>query len=317
MKPIVSIENLHKRFCKGSVCVANDISFSINEGEIFTILGRSGSGKTTLLRMLSGLEAPDSGTICIGDKVVYDAKTNLSPNQREIAIVFQNYALLPHLSIAQNIAFGSKASQEELLHVMEKTKIETLSSKYPHEISGGQQQRVALARAILDKPKILLLDEPLSNIDTELRAILRSELKEMIKLFGITALFITHDKEDAFYLSDRIAIMDGGELLQIGTPKEIYNHPNSLYCANFLGKINAVPQSLGLGTVYCRLDALRLSPDFTRKARIKEIVFYGNFYEIILDFEGVTLSAYSFDTTLREGDVIGFEVDENKLITFA
>lgn len=317
MKPIVSIENLHKRFCKGSVCVANDISFFINEGEIFTILGRSGSGKTTLLRMLSGLENPDSGTICIGDKVVYDAKTNLPPNQREIAIVFQNYALLPHLSIAQNIAFGSKASQEELLHVMQKTKIDALASKYPHEISGGQQQRVALARAILDKPKILLLDEPLSNIDTELRAILRAELKEMIKLFGITALFITHDKEDAFYLSDCIAIMDGGDILQIGTPKEIYNHPNSLYCANFLGKINALPQSLGLNVAYCRLDALRLSPDFTRKARIKEIIFYGNFYEIILDFEGAMLSAYSFDGTLREGDVIGFEVDESKLITFA
>lgn len=318
MKPIVSIENLHKRFCKGSVCVANDISFSINEGEIFTILGRSGSGKTTLLRMLSGLENPDSGTICIGDKVVYDAKTNLPPNQREIAIVFQNYALLPHLSIAQNISFGSKASQQELLHVMQKTKIETLASKYPHEISGGQQQRVALARAILDKPKILLLDEPLSNIDTELRAILRSELKEMIKLFGITALFITHDKEDAFYLSDRIAIMDGGDLLQIGTPKEIYNHPNSLYCANFLGKINALPQRFWLNEkeAYCRLDAVHLGSGFQHKALIKEIVFYGNFYEITLAFEGGTLIAYSFDSTLNEGDLIDFEIDTSKILTF-
>ncbi|WP_263833469.1 ABC transporter ATP-binding protein [Sulfurospirillum oryzae] len=318
MKPIVSIENLHKHFCKGSVCVANQISFSINEGEIFTILGRSGSGKTTLLRMLSGLENPDSGTICIGDKVVYDAKTNLPPNQREIAIVFQNYALLPHLSIAQNIAFGSKASQEELLHVMQKTKIETLSSKYPHEISGGQQQRVALARAILDKPKILLLDEPLSNIDTELRAILRAELKEMIKLFSITALFITHDKEDAFYLSDRIAIMDGGDILQIGTPKEIYNQPNSLYCANFLGKINVLPKSLGLSEkeVYCRLDAVYLGSGFKHQALIKEIVFYGNFYEIILDFEGEILMAYSFDDTLNEGKTIGFEIDVGKLISF-
>ena len=317
MNPIVSVEQLHKRFCKGNVCVANEISFSINEGEIFTILGRSGSGKTTLLRMLSGLEAPDSGTICIGEKVVYDAKTNLPPNQRAIAIVFQNYALLPHLSIAQNIAFGSKASQEELLHVMQKTKIETLASKYPHEISGGQQQRVALARAILDKPKILLLDEPLSNIDTELRAILRAELKEMIKLFGITALFITHDKEDAFYLSDRIAIMDGGHILQLGTPKEIYNHPNSLYCANFLGKINTLPPRLGFGEAYCRLDAIHLHRDFAQKALIKEIVFYGNFYEITLAYEGTTLMAYSFDDTLGEGGLIGFEVDKRKLITFA
>ncbi|ARU49998.1 Spermidine/putrescine import ATP-binding protein PotA [Sulfurospirillum diekertiae] len=297
MKPIVSIEHLHKRFCKGSVCVANEISFTINEGEIFSVLGRSGSGKTTLLRMISGLENPDSGTICIGNTVVYDAKTNLPPNQREIAIVFQNYALLPHLNIAQNIAFGSKASSEEVLHVMQKTKIETLSSKYPHEISGGQQQRVALARAILDKPKILLLDEPLSNIDTELRTILRSELKEMIKLFGITALFITHDKEDAFYLSDRIAIMDGGDLLQIGTPKEIYNRPNSLYCANFLGKINILPQrfSQGFQKRYCRLDAIVLGKGFSHQARIQAIVFYGNFYEITLAFEEETLMAYSFD----------------------
>lgn len=318
MKPIVSIEHLHKRFCKGSVCVANEISFTINEGEIFSVLGRSGSGKTTLLRMISGLENPDSGTICIGNTVVYDAKTNLPPNQREIAIVFQNYALLPHLNIAQNIAFGSKASSEEVLHVMQKTKIETLSSKYPHEISGGQQQRVALARAILDKPKILLLDEPLSNIDTELRTILRSELKEMIKLFGITALFITHDKEDAFYLSDRIAIMDGGDLLQIGTPKEIYYRPNSLYCANFLGKINTLPQrfSQGFQKRYCRLDAIVLGKGFSHQARIQAIVFYGNFYEITLAFEEETLMAYSFDDSLSVGEMIGFEIDEKKVIAF-
>ncbi|AFL69651.1 ABC transporter ATP-binding protein [Sulfurospirillum barnesii] len=318
MKPIVSIENLHKRFCKGNVCVANEVSFSIQEGEIFTILGRSGSGKTTLLRMLSGLETPDSGTICIGDKVVFDAKTNVPPNQREIAIVFQNYALLPHLNIAQNIAFGSKADQKELLHVMQKTKIETLSSKYPHEISGGQQQRVALARAILDKPKILLLDEPLSNIDTELRAILRAELKEMIKRFGITALFITHDKEDAFFLSDRIAIMEGGDILQIGSPKEVYNHPNSLQCAHFLGKMNVLPQSLHVGEkeFYCRLDAVHLGGHLKHKAFIKEIVFYGNFYEISLDVEGELLMAYSFDDSLNVGQSIGFEIDKNKLMYF-
>lgn len=318
MKPIVTIENLHKRFCKGSICVANEVTFSIQEGEIFTILGRSGSGKTTLLRMLSGLETPDSGTICIGDRVVFDAKTNLPPNQRDIAIVFQNYALLPHLNIAQNIAFGSHASKEEVLVVMQKTKIDALASKYPHEISGGQQQRVALARAILDKPKILLLDEPLSNIDTELRAILRAELKEMIKLFGITALFITHDKEDAFYLSDRIAIMDGGDILQIGTPKEIYNRPNSLYCANFLGKMNLLPKCFieDEKEVYCRLDAVRLGAHFEHKARISEIVFYGNFYEVTLECENEILMAYSFDDSLSVGDTIGFEIDANRLIRF-
>lgn len=320
MNPIVTIENLQKRFCKGTICVANKINFSIEQGEIFTILGRSGSGKTTLLRMLAGLENPDSGTICIDDAIVFDAKTNLPPNQRGIAIVFQNYALLPHFTIEQNIAFGSDESKEECLHVMQKTKIEAISSKYPHEISGGQQQRVALARAILGKPKILLLDEPLSNIDTELRTILRNELKEMIKLFGITALFITHDKEDAFFLSDKIAIMDSGDILQIGTPKEIYNHPNSLYCANFLGKINHLPRPLinelaiSEKEAYCRLDAITLGASFTRKATIKEITFYGNFYEITLLYEGFEVMAYSFDASLSEGNEIGFEIDKEKLI---
>lgn len=319
MKKIVTIENLQKRFCEGVICVANSLHFSIDEGEIFTILGRSGSGKTTLLRMLAGLENPDGGMIRIDNQIVFDATTNLPPNQRGIAIVFQNYALLPHFTIEQNIAFGSNASKEECLHVMQKTKIEAIASKYPHEISGGQQQRVALARAIVNKPKILLLDEPLSNIDTELRTILRSELKEMIKFFGITALFITHDKEDAFFLSDKIAIMDSGDILQIDTPKEIYNHPNSLYCANFLGKINALPTSIATAfgiekNAYCRLDAISLGSNLTHKATIHAITFYGNFYEITLAYQEDEIMAYSFDASLNEGDIIGFEIDKEKLI---
>jgi len=322
MKPIVTIQNLQKTFCKGNICVANHINLDIKEGEIFTILGRSGSGKTTFLRMIAGLETPDSGEIYIGDKVVFNAKTNLPPNQREIAIVFQNYALLPHLTIKQNITFGSNPNNSDLNEVITTTKIESILEKFPHEISGGQQQRVALARAILNKPKILLLDEPLSNIDTELRSFLRIELKEMIKAFGITALFITHDKEDAFFLSDRIAIMDGGHILQIGTPQAIYHHPNSLYCANFLGKINHLPESLLLKWCitpresYCRLDAILLSKDFPHKAMITDIVFYGNFYEIFLDFEGFELIAHSFDSSLHVNDMIGVEIDTAKVISF-
>ncbi len=234
MKKIVDIRNLRKVFCKGNICVANDINLSINEGEIFTILGKSGSGKTTFLRMIAGLETPDNGEIIIDGKEVFSKKENLQPKDRGVAVVFQNYALLPHLSISSNITFGSDASKADLEEVLEKTKLKGQENKLPHELSGGQQQRVALARAIITKPKILLLDEPLSNIDTELRAHLRVELKEMIKSFGITALFITHDKEDAFYLSDRIAIMHGGDILQIGTAKDIYHHPADLYCANFL-----------------------------------------------------------------------------------
>ncbi|MDZ7817898.1 MAG: ABC transporter ATP-binding protein [Aliarcobacter sp.] len=188
MNQIVQIKNLNKVFPKGNICIANNINLNIKEGEIFTILGKSGSGKTTFLRMIAGLETPDDGEIIIDKTVVYSKNVNLQPKNRQVAVVFQNYALLPHLSIASNITFGSNASKEELEEVLEKTKLKGQENKLPHELSGGQQQRVALARAIINKPKILLLDEPLSNIDTELRAHLRAELKEMIKAFGITAL---------------------------------------------------------------------------------------------------------------------------------
>lgn len=304
MKKIVDIKNLRKVFCKGNICVANSIDLFINEGEIFTILGKSGSGKTTFLRMIAGLETPDNGEIIVDEKVVFSKNTNLQPKDREVAVVFQNYALLPHLSIASNITFGSNASKVDLEEVLEKTKLKGQENKFPHELSGGQQQRVALARAIITKPKILLLDEPLSNIDTELRAHLRVELKEMIKLFGITALFITHDKEDAFYLSDRIAIMHGGDILQVGTAKDIYHHPANLYCANFLGKMTKISQNS-----YIRPEHIHISPNGKYDAIIKNIVFYGSFYEIIIEANNEELLVHSFDDHLEVNQNIKYDFD--------
>ena len=302
MKKIVDIKNLRKVFCKGNICVANDINLFINEGEIFTILGKSGSGKTTFLRMIAGLEIPDKGEIFIDEKEVFSKDTNLEPKDRGVAVVFQNYALLPHLSIASNITFGSDASKADLEEVLEKTKLKGQENKFPHELSGGQQQRVALARAIITKPKILLLDEPLSNIDTELRAHLRVELKEMIKSFGITALFITHDKEDAFYLSDRIAIMHGGDILQVGVAKDIYHHPADLYCANFLGKMT----QLDINT-YIRPEHIEICSDGIFEGKIIEINFYGSFYEIILDTKKNKLLLHSYDDLLYLGQDVKFK----------
>ena len=310
MKKIVQIKNLKKIFCKGNVCVANDIGLSINEGEIFTVLGKSGSGKTTFLRMIAGLEKPDSGEITIDDKLVFDKSTNLEPKDRKVAVVFQNYALLPHLSIASNIMFGSDATKEELEEVLEKTKLKGQENKLPHELSGGQQQRVALARAIINKPKILLLDEPLSNIDAELRVILRTELKEMIKAFNITALFITHDKEDAFYLSDRIAIMHGGEILQVGTAKEIYHNPVNLYCANFLGKMTQIDDNK-----YIRPEHIEICEDSYIKATIKDIIFYGSFYEIVAILENKKeILIHSFDDDLQIGQNINLKLNSQILV---
>ena len=310
MKEIVQIKNLKKIFCKGNVCVANDIDLSINEGEIFTVLGKSGSGKTTFLRMIAGLEKPDSGEITIDDKLVFDKSTNLEPKDRKVAVVFQNYALLPHLSIASNIMFGSDATKEELEEVLEKTKLKGQENKLPHELSGGQQQRVALARAIINKPKILLLDEPLSNIDAELRVLLRTELKEMIKAFNITALFITHDKEDAFYLSDRIAIMHGGEILQVGTAKEIYHNPANLYCANFLGKMTQIDNNK-----YIRPEHIEICQNGDIKAIIKDIIFYGSFYEIVAILENKKeILIHSFDDDLQIGQNINLKLNSQILV---
>ncbi len=304
MNEIVQTKNLHKIFCKGNICVANKIDLSINEGEIFTILGKSGSGKTTFLRMIAGLETPDDGEIFIDNKLVFSKNTNLEPKQREVAVVFQNYALLPHLTIASNITFGSDASKEILEEVLEKTKLKGQENKFPHELSGGQQQRVALARAIINKPKILLLDEPLSNVDTELRTHLRVELKEMIKAFNITALFITHDKEDAFYLSDRIAIMHEGNILQIGTAKEIYHHPNDLYCANFLGKMTEISKNS-----YIRPEHIEICENGEFEATIKDIIFYGSFYEIKISSKEKELFVHSFDDHLQIGQKIKYKLN--------
>lgn len=304
MNQIVQIKNLNKVFPKGDICIANNINLYINEGEIFTILGKSGSGKTTFLRMIAGLETPDNGEIIIDGNIVYSKQINLQPKDRQVAVVFQNYALLPHLSISSNITFGSNASKEELEEVLEKTKLKGQENKFPHELSGGQQQRVALARAIINKPKILLLDEPLSNIDTELRTHLRAELKEMIKAFGITALFITHDKEDAFYLSDRIAIMSGGNILQTGSAKDIYHHPVDLYCANFLGKMTQLFQN-----AYIRPEHIKITPDGEFDAIIKSIVFYGSFYEIIISEKDKDLLVHSFNDSLKIGQNIKYTFD--------
>lgn len=302
MNKIVQIKNLNKVFPKGNICISRDISLDIYEGEIFTILGKSGSGKTTFLRMIAGLENPDNGEIIIDKNIVYSKQINVQSKDRQVAVVFQNYALLPHLSIASNITFGSNTSKEQLEDVLEKTKLKGQENKLPHELSGGQQQRVALARAIINKPKILLLDEPLSNIDTELRAHLRTELKEMIKAFGITALFITHDKEDAFYLSDRIAIMHGGDILQIGSAKEIYHHPADLYCANFLGKMIQIENNN-----YIRPEHIEICLDGNFEGIIKEIIFYGSFYEVTVITSGKELLVHSFNDYLEIGQKIRYK----------
>ena len=213
MKKIVEIKNLRKIFCKGNICVANSLNLDLIKGEIFTILGTSGSGKTTFIRMLAGLEKPDSGEIKIDDNIVFSKDVDIEPNKRGVAIVFQNYALLPHLNVASNITFGSNASKEELKEILEKTKLKGHENKYPHELSGGQQQRVALARALVNNPAMIIADEPTGNLDPETAWDIMNLLNE-INLRGTTVVIATHAKDIVDQMKKRVIEIEKGVIVR-------------------------------------------------------------------------------------------------------
>jgi putrescine transport system ATP-binding protein len=236
---MVKLDSISKSF--GGKPVVENVSLEIEAGERFTLLGRSGCGKTTLLRLIAGFETPDSGTIAISGQDV----SSLPIEQRPVGLIFQNYALFPHMTVYDNIAVGPRIRKhpeseiakrvDELLEI---THIQALRDVYPGQISGGEAQRVALARAVINRPKILLLDEPLSALDLSLRQHLREELVEMQRALDITFLFVTHDQEEAMGLATRMGIMDNGCLQQVGTPSQLYEKPQTDFIAEFLGEVN-------------------------------------------------------------------------------
>jgi putative spermidine/putrescine transport system ATP-binding protein len=237
----LSIQRVKKSF--GDATVVQDFNLDVGAGEFISFLGPSGCGKTTVLRMVAGFEEPTAGSISIAGKDV----TRLKPNQRNIGMVFQAYALFPNLTVAQNIAFGLKVagvpkadSDKRVAEMLDLIKLPQFGDRYPYQLSGGQQQRVALARAIAPKPKLLLLDEPLSALDAKVRVSLRDEIRAIQKELGITTVFVTHDQEEALSISDRIVVMYGGKAEQVGTPFEIYNRPSTKFVANFVGTLNVL-----------------------------------------------------------------------------
>lgn len=235
----IRVENLTKKF--GSFVAVDKVSFSIKKGEIFGLMGSSGCGKSTLLHMLAGLEEPSEGRIFIHDHDISEIKPYLRP----VNMMFQSYALFPHMTVWQNIAFGlqqDKLPKEEIYtrvsEMLRMVRMTEFADRKPHQLSGGQKQRVALARSLVKRPKLLLLDEPMGALDKKLRERMRLEIVSILESVGVTCLMVTHDQEEAMTMSNRIAVMDKGRIIQIGTPNEVYETPNSRFTADFLGSVN-------------------------------------------------------------------------------
>ena len=325
----VIIKDAVKRY--GDFTALKGVNLEIKQGEFFTLLGPSGCGKTTLLRMIAGFNSVDGGEICFDDKVI----NNLEAHKRDIGMVFQNYAIFPHLTVAENVAYGLKAKKypkdqipgkvEEALDLVQ---IKNLKDRKPNELSGGQQQRVALARAFVIEPGVLLMDEPLSNLDAKLRVQMRTVIKKLQRRLGITTIYVTHDQEEALAISDRIAVIKEGEVMQVGSPENIYKKPQNTFVAGFIGVSNfvecdvngenpaaAVLDIKGECTITCSLKApfkgkgiISARPEqlfFDEKeglpGKIVISTFLGDFieYEIELD-NGQTVQLNEYTKDVRE-----------------
>ena len=298
---LIRVENLSKHY-NGTVAV-DHLSFSLEKGEILALLGPSGCGKTTTLRLIAGFEIPDEGVIEIGGKVMAEKGRNLVPPERRgVGMVFQEYALFPRLTIWGNVAFGlkhlgPKAREARVEEILELVGLVGLEDRYPHELSGGQQQRVALARALAPSPRLLLLDEPFSNLDPDLRAQMRRDVKEIFRRTGSTAIFVTHDQEEAFEIADRVGVLNQGRLEQLDVPEEVYHRPLTRFIAGFVGSADLLPglvtaegimteleafenqQGLPVGLrveVMIRPDDIDLVPDPDGKAVIVDHKFRGS-----------------------------------------
>ncbi|HEY9698341.1 MAG TPA: ABC transporter ATP-binding protein [Trichocoleus sp.] len=246
--PVLQIDRVTRQFAPHLLPAVASVSLSLHPGNLLALLGPSGCGKTTLLRLIAGFEQPQTGTITIAQRQVAGEGAWVPPERRSVGMVFQDYALFPHLTVAQNVAFGLQNSQKPAAIVQQRVKesialvgLSGMEQRYPHQLSGGQQQRVALARALAPFPSLVLLDEPLSNLDVQVRLRLRQELRDILKAAGTTAIFVTHDQEEALSIADHVAVMRQGHLEQIDTPELLYQEPQSRFVAEFVTQANFLP----------------------------------------------------------------------------
>ena len=300
---VLSLTNVTKHYHGTPAAALSGLTLDVQEGEILSVTGESGSGKTTLLRLIAGLEVPDTGRISIsGREVCGPGLTPVVPERRGVGMVFQNYALFPHLTIRDNVLYGligsrSRKEREAILaSVLGLTGLCGFEKRFPHEVSGGQQQRVALARALAPQPRIILLDEPFSNLDVSLRQQLREDVGRILRAARTTALLVTHDTRDALAISDRIAVMKNGQLQQLGTPHEIYCHPATEMTAILFGRMNFLPSgALGRphaqGPVWIRPEHLELTAAASENAfgltgTVVRTHFYGDRQEVVIACNG-------------------------------
>lgn len=336
----ISIKNVSKAF--GEVLVLEDFTQDFADGEFITLLGPSGCGKTTMLRMLAGFEKPTSGQIFIGEREVNSTKTFVPPEKRDIGMVFQSYAVWPHMNVFENVAYPLRIKkrpraeiQERVTEVLSIVHLSQYAHRTPNQLSGGQQQRVALARALVARPKVLLLDEPLSNLDAKLRDSMRFEIKEIQRQLGITVVFVTHDQIEAMTMSDRIIVINRGRIQQVGLPSQIYRNPANQFVADFVGKINFLKAgsaggklSLKAGGQYLDYDGpysgdvvlgirpenLRFSSkpaDFT--GRIASKFYIGDVNDCRVDLGGQEVRVIAEPKTFdiyQEGQEVHLRVDE-------
>jgi spermidine/putrescine ABC transporter ATP-binding subunit len=333
---IVSIRNVTKAF-PGGVTAVDNVSLDIAQNEFFALLGPSGCGKTTLLRMISGLEMPSAGQIIIGGEDM----AFTPPNKRPTNMVFQSYAVFPHMTVEQNVAYGLKVTgvpsdeiKRRVGEALEMVKLTALATRKPDQMSGGQRQRVALARALVKRPKVLLLDEPLSALDAKLRDDMRLELTRLQETVGITFIIVTHDQDEALSMASRIAVMDRGSVQQVATPAELYEHPKSRFVADFIGKVNLIDARVlrqigrkidcevkGVGRMELATDmlvgaqvALAVRPEKLKisksesnaaiqvSGRVRDVAYYGDTSHVVIDaVDGLSLSVNVQNETRRGG----------------
>lgn len=345
---ILSLHGVVKDFPGAILPAVDNVHINLYPGELLGLLGPSGCGKTTLLRLIAGFEQPQAGRIFLADREIACPNCNLPPERRGVGMVFQDYALFPHLTVAQNIAFGLKQQkgwrrsglQQRVLEVMTLASLEGLHKRYPHELSGGQQQRVALARALAPNPSLILLDEPLSNLDVQVRLRLRQELRTILKKAGTSAVLVTHDQEEALSVCDRVAVMRQGRVEQIATPQDLYDQPATRFVAEFVTQANFIPAQRLLqswktefGTIYLaepgvdledgvdlmlRQEDLRLELDPQGIALVRDRQFLGREqrYSLVTESGLELVARVALSQTLEVGDRVAVTFDPQVVKVF-